>query len=90
LAFTIIDVRVVPRAGKSGVAGRRGDAWLVRLRAAPVDGAANDELIEILAGALDIPKRAVSIVAGERARQKRLRIDGMTHELVASRLTSME
>lgn len=86
MTYAIIDIRVIPRAGKSGIAGRRGDALLVRLNAAPVDGAANSELIEVLADALDVPKRAVSIVAGVRSRQKRVRIEGLTEELVASRL----
>ena len=88
LDHAIIDVRVIPRAGKSGIAGMRGDALLVRLHAPPVDGAANAELIEVLADAMDIPKRAVSIVSGERARQKRVRIDGVTQELVARKLSS--
>jgi len=66
----------------------RGDALLVRLNAPPVDGAANAELIEVLADALEIPKRAVSIVAGERSRQKRVRLDGVTQEFVGSKLNS--
>ena len=84
----MIDVRVIPRAGKSGIAGMRGGSLLVRLNAPPVDGAANAELIEVLADALDVSKRAVSIVAGERARQKRVRIDGVTHESVVRKLSS--
>jgi len=86
LAHATIDIRVIPRAGKSGIAGVRGGALLVRLNAAPVDGAANAELIEVLSEVLDVPKRAVSIVTGERGRQKRVRIDGMTAELVRSKL----
>ena len=86
MSATIIHVRVIPRAGKSGIAGIRGGAWLVRLNAAPVDGAANAELIEVLADALGIPKRAISIVSGERSRQKRVRIEGLTEQLVDSRL----
>jgi uncharacterized protein (TIGR00251 family) len=62
----------------------RGNALLVRLHAAPVDGAANAELIEVLAEALSVPKRAVSIVSGERSRQKRVRIEGVTNEILAS------
>ena len=62
----------------------RGDAVLVRLHAAPVDGAANAELIEVLAEAFRVPKRAVSIVSGERSRQKRVRIEGVTNEQVQS------
>jgi uncharacterized protein len=84
LTYATIDVRVIPRASKSGIAGLRGDAVLVRLHAAPVDGAANAELIEVLAEAFNVPKRAVSIVSGERSRQKRVRIEGVTNEQVQS------
>jgi uncharacterized protein len=84
LSFTIIDVRVIPRAGKSGIAGMRGGALLVRLNAPPVDGAANAELIEVLADALGVPKRSVSIVSGERSRLKRVRIEGVTNETLSS------
>lgn len=84
MSSTIIDVRVIPRAGRSGIAGMRGDALLVRLNAPPVDGAANAELIEVLADALGVPKRAVSIVSGERSRQKRVRIDGVTTDMLNS------
>ena len=80
------DVRVIPRASKSGIAGMRGDAVLVRLHAAPVDGAANAELIEVLSVALGVPKRAVSIVAGHRGRQKRVRVEGLTLDFIRSKL----
>ena len=80
------DVRVIPRASKSGIAGMRGDAVLVRLHAAPVDGAANAELIEVLADALGVPKRAVSILAGERGRQKRVCVEGLTLDFIRSKL----
>ena len=82
----IIDVRVIPRAGKSGVAGVRDNAVLVRLNAPPVEGAANAELIAIIAHALGVAKRAVAIVSGDRSRQKRVRIDGVTLAHAASRL----
>ena len=73
----VIDVRVVPRSGRSGVAGTRNDALLVRLNAPPVEGAANAELIEVIATALGVPKRAVALVAGERSRQKRVKVAGI-------------
>jgi uncharacterized protein len=90
LAYATIDIRVIPRAGKSGLAGRRGDALLVRLNAAPVDGAANAELIDVLSDVLDVPKRAVSIVSGARSRQKRVQIEGITDQVVASKLSGKE
>ena len=74
----LIDVRVIPRSGRSGVAGVRDGTLLVRLNAPPVEGAANAELVEVIADALSVPKRSVAIVAGERARQKRVRVEGVS------------
>ena len=75
-----LEIRVIPRAGRSGFAGLREGALLVRLAAAPVDGAANAELIALLAKSLKIPKRDITIVSGERSRSKRVRIDGVDRE----------
>ena len=86
MSDAIFDIRVIPRASKSGIAGTRGDSVLVRLHAAPVDGAANAELIEVLADVLGVPKRAVSIVAGERSRRKRVRVEGLTLDFIRSKL----
>ena len=72
-----IDVRVIPRAGKAGIAGTRNGALLVRLNAAPVDGAANAELIEVLSDALGVPRRRVTLESGERSRSKRVCVIGM-------------
>ena len=69
---------MVPRAGRSGFAGLRDGAIMVRLAAAPVDGAANKELIALIARTLKVSKRDVEIVAGERARTKRVRVAGMS------------
>ena len=55
----------------------RGEAWLVRLQAPPVEGAANEELINVLAKVLGVPKRDVTIVSGERSREKRVRVAGL-------------
>lgn len=73
----ILSLKVVPRAGRSGLAEVRDGVLRVRLHAAPVDGAANEELIEVLADALSLPKRAVTIVSGERSRTKRVRLSGL-------------
>jgi len=58
----------------------------VKLAAAPVDGAANDELIALLARTLKIPKRDISLVSGERSRTKRIRIAGLDREQALSKL----
>ena len=75
---TFVDIRVIPRASKSAIAGTRDNAILVRLNAPPVDGAANAELVRLLAGVLGLPQRNVEIVSGERSRGKRVRISGRT------------
>ncbi len=85
----ILQVRVTPRAGRTALAGMRGEALLVRLAAAPVDGAANDALIAFLAGLLDIPKRDVTIVAGERGRDKRVAIAGLTPDQLQQKLSAI-
>ena len=80
MAAIDLDIRVIPRAGRSGFGGLRDGALLVRLAAAPVDGAANDELIALFAKTLRIPKRDITIVSGERSRSKRVRIAGIDRE----------
>ena len=82
----IIAVRVIPRSGRCGLAGMRGGALLVRLNAPPVEGAANAELIEIIAAALGVRKHDVAIVAGARSRQKRVRVSGIDPSMAVSRL----
>ncbi len=77
---------MIPRAGRSGFAGLRDGALVVKLAAAPVDGAANDALIDLFATTLKIPKRDITIVAGERSRTKRVRVAGMDRAQVLSRL----
>lgn len=78
----ILSVRVIPRAARSGPAGVRDGALLVRLTAPPVEGAANAELVEVMAKTLRVAKRCVTIVAGDRSRLKRVRIEGVTEEFV--------
>jgi len=56
----------------------RDDALLVRLAAPPVEGAANDALIELLAERLGVARRDVRIVSGDRGRQKRVSIAGVS------------
>ena len=64
-----LDVRVIPRARKTECAGFRDDALVVRVAAPPVEGAANDALIEFFSSALHVPRRAVRIVSGDRGRR---------------------
>ena len=73
----VIAVRVTPRSAKPGTGEWRidpgGRPFLeVRVAAAPADGAANEEVIKLLAKALDLPKSGLIIVGGQTARLKRI------------------
>ncbi|PYR31016.1 MAG: hypothetical protein DMF92_06780 [Acidobacteria bacterium] len=77
-----IDVRVIPRARKTALGGVRDDALVVRLAAPPVEGAANEAIVDYFAALLRLPRRAVRIVSGERGRRKRIALAGVTAETV--------
>jgi uncharacterized protein YggU (UPF0235/DUF167 family) len=81
-------VRVTPKGGRDALDGiaalADGTCVLkVRVRAAPSEGEANAALLRLLAGALGVPVRAVTLVAGGRGRVKRLRVDGAGAVLAA-------
>ena len=76
-----IHVRVFPRSSKNSIVWEEG-ALKVRLTAPPVDGAANDALIALLAQYLGLPKRDIQIVHGTTGRHKTVEIIGMTVEAV--------
>lgn len=85
-ASTRFKVRVQPRATRTELAGAHGDALKIRLAAAPVEGAANRELIAFLAHRLGVPKSAVRIIKGGRAREKLIEVQGLSEEQVRARL----
>jgi uncharacterized protein len=89
-----LDIRLTPRSARDAIKGieRRADGRTVlkvRVRAAPVEGEANEALRRLVAKALGIAPRQVEITAGEGARIKRLRIAGDPRmlDVVLDRLT---
>jgi hypothetical protein len=82
----VIDIKVIPRAGRTMIAGTRDNALLIRLAAAPVEGAANAELIALLSDILDLPKRNFVVVAGEKSRTKKIKVIGVTADTLRARL----
>jgi len=80
-------VRVLPRSSRNSIEWEQ-ETLKVRLTAPPVDGAANEALIALLAERLDLPKRSISIVSGATGRQKIVEIVGMAEEEVEKRLQS--
>jgi uncharacterized protein (TIGR00251 family) len=70
-------VHVQPRAKRPGVDGVHGDALRVRVSAPPVDGAANEMVLDVLAEALGVPVRALALVSGETSRRKTIEAQGV-------------
>ena len=83
-------LRVVPGSDADGIVGRHGAGWKVRVRAAPERGAANSAVVRVLADALSLPRDAVTVVTGHAARDKIVKLAGLTPAQVESRLTSAE
>ena len=80
-----VTVRVIPRSSKNSLEWEQG-ILKARITAPPVDGAANEALVALLAERLSLPKRAISIVRGERGRQKVVEIVGITREEVERKI----
>jgi uncharacterized protein (TIGR00251 family) len=85
-AEALIEIWVQPRASRNEVAGRRGEAVKIRVAAPPVDGEANETLLQFVAKKLGLPRTAVAIVRGEAGRRKSIRVRGLETDEVAERL----
>jgi uncharacterized protein len=74
----LVNIRVVTRASRSEIVGEVEGFVRVRIASAPVDGAANTEIIKLFAKVLGISRSSVTIVSGLASRIKRLQIDGVS------------
>ena len=79
-------MRVQPGSSRSQVVGWDGEVLRVRVQAPPVEGRANEALVELLAGALRLPKRDIVIERGAGGRQKLVAIIGLNAAQVRDRL----
>jgi uncharacterized protein (TIGR00251 family) len=74
----VLVVRVKPRAKRAGLVGWHGAALKLAVRAAPERGRANEEVLALLAAALDLPVAALVIETGSTSQDKRVRVEGLT------------
>jgi uncharacterized protein len=77
---TLVNVRLQPRARRNEVVGERGDAFVIRVTAPPVDGKANIALCALLAKLLRIPPSRVDVVRGQTSRDKVVRVEGVAQD----------
>jgi uncharacterized protein (TIGR00251 family) len=75
-----LEIYVQPRASKTEIVGMHGSALKIRLAAPPVDGAANQAVIEFIADRLKVSKGTVRIVSGASSRRKLIEVSGWTTE----------
>ncbi len=76
----IFSVKVVPRASKSEIVGEMDGALKIRIASPPVDGAANAELIKLLAKTCGIAKSEIEIISGETSKTKQIKIPKAARE----------
>ena len=81
-----LTLKVHPRAKRSALAGRVGDAWKLSLAAPPVDGKANEECVRYLAEFADVPRSRVRILTGLTSRVKVVEIEGVDQAELERRL----
>ncbi len=85
----LLAVKVIPGASRDEICGWLGETLKVKLTAPPVDGRANEALVGFLAEKLGLPRRSAAAVRGETARQKLVRLDGLTLAEARARLSSI-
>jgi uncharacterized protein len=86
----VFAVRVTPRASRDAIEGEHQGALKVRLTAPPIEDRANDALRRLLAARLNVPVSAVRIVGGEKNRNKRVSVVGVTRAQVVSLVLAAE
>jgi len=79
-------VKVHPRARKNQITGTVGEALKLALTAPPVEGRANEAVVEFFAEFFDIPRSSVTIASGETSRNKVIRVSGISADAVRRRL----
>lgn len=81
-------IKVLPRSSVNGIMGFEGDVLRVKVTAAPVDGSANQNLIQLLSKSLKLGKDSIRIVSGQKSRLKVVRICGIKKDELSRRLKS--
>jgi uncharacterized protein (TIGR00251 family) len=81
-------IKVLPRSSVNGIMGFEGDVLRVKVTAAPIDGSANQNLIQLLSKSLKVGKDSIRIMSGQKSRLKVVRIYGIKKDELSRRLAS--
>ena len=81
----IITIYLQPGAKKSEVVGFHNGNIKIKVNSPPVEGKANDALIQFLSDFLDIPKSFIELIAGQKSRIKKLKITGISEDIIKSK-----
>jgi uncharacterized protein (TIGR00251 family) len=84
----LLSVKLQPRASKNEISEPLGDELRIKVTAPPVDAAANEALLRLLADVLDCPRGRVELVRGHTSRHKVIKLHGLTAEAVGRKLSS--
>ena len=76
--YTEIDTRIIPKSSRNEIIIGEGDPVKIKVTSPPVDGKANKAVVNLLAKQLKVPKKDIQIVAGEKSRNKKIRIYGIS------------
>jgi uncharacterized protein (TIGR00251 family) len=85
---TRVRLRVSPGSRTTGIAGRHGDAWKVRVKPPAEGGRANDAAVRLVAETVGLPRTSVQLVSGHAAREKIVELTGVGPDEAARRLAS--
>jgi len=84
----LLAVKLQPRASKNEIIGPLGSELRIKVTAPPVDAAANEALLRLLADALNCPRGKVELVRGQSSRHKTIKLHGLTVQAVAGKLAA--
>ena len=81
--YTEFNVRIIPGSSRNEIAGRDGSVYRIKVTSPPVDGKANKALITLLSKKIKIPKKNIQIISGEKSRNKRIKVNGISGNEIA-------
>jgi uncharacterized protein (TIGR00251 family) len=84
-----LKLRIVPNARRDEIVGEYGDAVKIKVAAPAVEGKANAALLEFIADQLDVPARTVTLLSGDKSRDKTIGIDGLSADEARARLLAL-